>query len=190
MDLASDLRLSIDYTLVKQTFSKWLAKSKKQKQESNNRVELTKTYLFKFVRCESYLLHLCWLTINYKYLIDRLNQNNKNKDLLLYKLMLIVPKLNNNVNTDNSDVESVKRWLLSKFFNFDRKTYTYATQYSYYLLNSFLQQIGIKFCIKAYFMDEQATSEKIENEKLKRAYYGSTGVIFVLMPFAGENYQV
>jgi hypothetical protein len=183
-DLASDLQLSIDYSLVKQVFSKWLLKSKKKKQESNYRIEQTKTCLFKFVRCESYLLHLSWLTINYQYLIDRLNSTIlNNKSLLLYKLMFIIPKLN----SDNGDIESIKRWLLSKFFHFDRKTFTYSTQYSYYLLNSFLQQYGIKFCMKAYFVDSSATSEKVENEKMKRIYFGSTGVILILLPFQGDE---
>ena len=182
LDLASDLQLSIDHALVKQVFSKWLLKSK-EKKASNYRIEETKTCLFKFVRCESYLLHLSWLTVNYQYLIDRLNStigNNKNR-LLHYKLMFIIPKLS----SDSGDVESVKRWLLSKFFHFDRKTFTYSTQYSYYLLNSFLQQYGIKFCMKAYFIDSSATSEKIENEKMRRIYFGSTGAILILLPFSG-----
>lgn len=186
-DLASDIQLSIDYSLVKHVFSKWLSKSKKQKLESNNRVERVKTCLFNFVRCESYLVHLSWMTLNYQNLIEKLNKKIGNhKSLLLYKIMFIMPKLN----SDNSDVESVKRWLLSKFFQFDRKAFTYTTQYSYYLLNSFLQQFGIKFCIKAYFMDNSVTSEeKIEKEKIKRTYFGTTGVIFILLPFQGINPQ-
>jgi hypothetical protein len=41
--------------------------------------------------------------------------------------------------------------------------------------------------MKAYFVDSSATSEKVENEKMKRIYFGSTGVILILLPFQGDE---
>jgi hypothetical protein len=49
---------------------------------------------------------------------------------LLVKILIMMPRLNNDSKSESSDLEAIKRWLLSRFFRFDAKrSYSYETQH-------------------------------------------------------------
>ncbi len=163
--------MACDCALLKTVYLKWKLKKR------IHRIEILKSYIFKYVRCDKYLLHVCWLPINYTNFLN----NIQYKDNIYYKIIFGLPMLT----SDNY----LTRWLLAKFFSFNADTNTYNTQYVYHLIKSLMKKSDLKFCMKAYFFDRN-DDHYYEKKRSMRTYYSATALIYVLTPFEGLDFQV
>jgi hypothetical protein len=131
------------------------------------------------VRCDQYLLHVCWLPINSTNFLN----NVVYKENIYYKIIFALPMLTN----DNF----VTRWLLTKFFSFNTHDNTYETQYSYQLIKSLVKKSDLKFCMKAFFYDRnENNNEYYEKKKNMRAYYSATAIVYLLAPSDDLEFEV
>lgn len=181
--LEEDLNTSIDLFWQKMIFKRWKNKMSNRNNvcsSKNTTFYDLKNIMFSHLSNESYLLHVSWLNFNYKYMINNLKiDENVNNHL---KMLFIMPKLQKDV---SNDYEFIKRWLLSKFFHFDRHNLVYNTQIVYHLVTSFNKNNAIRFSIKCCPLN--ISEAELEAKIQKRTYYGANSIIFVLLPIESNS---
>lgn len=187
---ASDVDAAIEMNLMHYVLTKWrVKKALKMKRRSNlakslhlNRVELLKGNLFKMVKSEEFLLHLSWMRINYENILANLRIKLNNG---AFKMMVVMPQI---CSDGNEDSELIKRWILSKFFSFDKENSAYSTQYMKTLLTCFIKQHSIKFVAK--LCDSKMDGVDYEAKMTKRRFYGANSLVYVLMPLGDAQLKV
>ena len=119
---------------------------------------------------------------------NSLNESLINSHELFTKTVVVMPRLKiagkkNDQNDFDEDIESIKRWLMSKFFKFDStNTYSYETNHleTLFITKLHSNSYGLRFCIKV--CSSNLNKAEYESKLYKRTLFGSTSMIYILMP--------